>query len=62
MIFPRSQTPFGNARAGETLFRADGVSTGGRTSGSAPETPPPWEMQFPSSLHYQTEFGNEGAK
>ena len=31
-----------------------------RVSASAPQTPPPWETEFPSILHYQTEFGNEG--
>ena len=41
-------------------FARMGVSAGGRAPGSAPQTHPPWEMQFPSSLHYQTEFGNEG--
>lgn len=29
---------------------------------SAPQTPPPWAMQLPSLLRYQTEFGNEGFK
>ena len=43
-------------------FARMGVSAGGRAPGSAPQTHPPWEMQFPSSLHYQTEFGNEGGK
>ena len=48
----------GTPLPGETLFRGDGVSARGIRS--VPQTPPPWEMQFPYSLHYQTEFGNEG--
>ena len=72
---PRSQTPFGNAIVGETLFRMEGVSAGGSalppaeeaegTSGGwwegEPDTPA-WGTEFPSQVRSQTEFGNEGAE
>ena len=47
-------------RAFLTRFRAGGMAAGGPATGSAPQTPPPWGTEFPSALHYQTEFGNEG--
>ena len=54
---PRSQTPFGNARVGETLFRAEGGSAGER--GTARGRPRLGNRVPPSQVRSQTEFGNE---
>ena len=56
---PRSQTPFGNALAGETPFHMEGASAGGAPL--APEDTPAWGTEFPSQVRSQTEFGDEGA-
>ena len=70
---PRSQTPFGNALVGETLFRMEGVSgspahlpplvpSASLAGGSVapPADTPAWGTEFPSQMRSQTEFGNEG--
>ena len=57
---PRSQTPFGNALAGETLFRVGGVSERAEpVRVPTRRTPPPCETEFRSHVRSQTEFGNE---
>ncbi len=48
-------------------FGRNSVSCGWGVCGRAchrlrPTDTPPWETEFPSSLHYQTEFGNEELK
>ena len=58
---PRSQTPFGNALAGETPFRVEGCQRArSRCAVGQRADTPAWETEFPSQGRSQTEFGNEG--
>ena len=57
----RSQTPFGNALAGETLFRVGGESACWPHR-KRPADTPACETEFRSQVRSQTEFGNERVK
>ena len=59
-ILPRAQTLFGYAPVGETLFRVEGVSAGGRARCSGPKTPPPWETEFPSTRTFPNRVWERG--
>ena len=55
----RSQTPFGNALAGETLFRGTGCARVCPPPAPSRRHPRRGKCNFPPQLRYQTEFGNE---